>query len=102
MTRRGVEAAAHQSAIWQLTNPSQGDAVKLTGSSDNEKAAAAEATQLLADSLTYAGSVNNAAALTVDGGADLQTCSCTSRTITITGAPVHGRRADGLRRSRLP
>jgi uncharacterized repeat protein (TIGR01451 family) len=83
----GVEAAAHQSAIWQLTNPSQGDAVKLTGPSVEEKAAAAKATQLLTDSVTYAGSVNNAADLTVDGGADLQTCSCTSRMITITGAP---------------
>jgi uncharacterized repeat protein (TIGR01451 family) len=83
----GVQAAAHQSAIWQLTNPSQGDAVKLTGSSTNEKDAAAKATQLLTDSTTYAGTVSNAADLTVEGGADLETCSCTSRTITITGAP---------------
>jgi uncharacterized repeat protein (TIGR01451 family) len=83
----GVQAAAHQSAIWQLTNPSQGDAVKLTGTSDKEKDAAAKASQLLSDSLVYAGSVNNAAGLTVDGGADLETCSCTSRMITITGAP---------------
>jgi uncharacterized repeat protein (TIGR01451 family) len=82
-----IHAAAHQSAIWQLTNPSSGNAVKLTGSSANEQSAAAEATQLLKDSTTYAPSVTNAAALSVDGGADVVTCSCTSRTVTITGAP---------------
>ena len=82
-----AQAAAHQSAIWQLTNPSQGDAVKLTGSSSKEQDAAAEATQLLTDSLIYAGSVTTPPPSAVDGGADLQTCSGTSRMITITGAP---------------
>jgi uncharacterized repeat protein (TIGR01451 family) len=83
----GVEGAAHQSAIWQLTNPSSGSSVLVGGASANEHAAAARATQLLADSSTYAASVSNAASLSIDGGADLQTCGGTSRTVTVTGAP---------------
>jgi uncharacterized repeat protein (TIGR01451 family) len=83
----GVEAAAHQSAIWSLTNPSSPNSTTITGSSANELAAAARAAQLVGDSATNYASVLNAANLSVDGGADLHTCSGTSRTITITGSP---------------
>ena len=83
----GVEGAAHQSAIWQLTNPGSGSSILVGGTSVNEKAAAARASQLLTDSATYAASVTNGAALSIDGGADLQTCAGTSRTVTVTGSP---------------
>ncbi len=83
----GVEGAAHQSAIWQLTNPSSGNAVKITGASTNEQNAAARATQLLGDSAVHFASVNNAADLSIDGGAALHTCAGTSRTVTVTGSP---------------
>jgi uncharacterized repeat protein (TIGR01451 family) len=83
----GVQGAAHQSAIWHLTNPSATNVINITGSSANEVAAAARASQLLADSATYFASVKNGAALSVDGGSTLQTCAGTSRTVTVTGSP---------------
>jgi uncharacterized repeat protein (TIGR01451 family) len=83
----GVQGAAHQSAIWQLTNPSQGNSIKIGGTSANEVAAAGRATQLLTDSATNYASVNNAAALSIVGGADLQTCANTARSVTVTGSP---------------
>ena len=83
----GVQGAAHQSAIWQLTNPSSGNSIKIGGGSANEVAAAGRATQLLADSATNYAKVNNTANLSIDGGADLQTCANTARTVTITGSP---------------
>jgi hypothetical protein len=46
----GVEGAAHQSAIWHLTNPSSPSYIDITGSSAVEQAAAARSDQLLADS----------------------------------------------------
>jgi uncharacterized repeat protein (TIGR01451 family) len=83
----GVEGAAHQSAIWHLTNPSSPSVIDITGSSTNEKAAAARAAQLLADSATYFASVSNGGDLSIDGGAALHTCAGTSRTVTVTGSP---------------
>jgi uncharacterized repeat protein (TIGR01451 family) len=83
----GVQGAAHQSAIWQLTNPSSGNSIKIGGGSANEVAAAGRATQLLADSATNYASVKNAAALSIVGGADLQTCANTARSVTVTGSP---------------
>ena len=83
----GVQGAAHQSAIWQLTNPSSGNSIKIGGGSANEVAAAGRATQLLADSATNYAKVTNAANLSIDGGADLQTCANTARTVTVTGSP---------------
>ncbi len=83
----GVQGAAHQSAIWHLTNPSSPSVINIQGSTANDQAAIARSTQLLADSATYFASVNNAAALSVDGGATLQTCAGTSRTVTVTGSP---------------
>jgi uncharacterized repeat protein (TIGR01451 family) len=83
----GVQGAAHQSAIWQLTNPSSTDAGRIAGSSTDEQQASARATQLLADSAVYSPSVTNSAALSVDGGGALHTCAGTSRTLTVTGSP---------------
>ena len=83
----GVQGAAHQSAIWHLTNPSSPNVIDIKGTSTDDQTAIARAAQLLADSATYFASVNNAAALSVDGGATLQTCAGTSRTVTITGSP---------------
>ena len=83
----GVEAAAHQSAIWHLTNPSTPSIIDITGSSAAEQAAAARSAKLLADSAANYASVTNAAALSIDGGAATQTCAGTSRTVTVTGSP---------------
>ena len=97
----GVEAAAHQSAIWQLTNPSSPNSTEITGSSPNELAAAARAAQLVGDSATNYASVLNAANLSVDGGADLHTCSGTSRTITDHRLALHRRDPDADRQRPL-
>jgi uncharacterized repeat protein (TIGR01451 family) len=83
----GVEGAAHQSAIWHLTNPSSPNVIDISGGSANEKAAIARSAQLVTDSQTSYASVNNAADLSVDGGASVQTCGGTSRTVTVTGSP---------------
>jgi uncharacterized repeat protein (TIGR01451 family) len=83
----GVEGAAHQSAIWHLTNPSSPNVIDIAGSSTNDKNAAARAAQLLADSATYFASVDNTGGLSIDGGAALHTCAGTSRTVTVTGSP---------------
>ena len=45
----GVEGAAHQSAIWQLTNPSSPSVTRITGSLPAEQATAARTTQLVND-----------------------------------------------------
>ena len=86
--RHGVEGAAHQSAIWQLTNPSSPqldqDHRQLEPTSRPRPRARPSS---LADSATNFASVNNTADLSVDGGADLQTCAGTSRTVTVTGSP---------------
>jgi uncharacterized repeat protein (TIGR01451 family) len=83
----GVEGAAHQSAIWHLTNPSSPTYIDITGTSAPEKAAAARSDELLTDSQANYASVKNTADLSVDGGSTLQTCSGTSRTVTVTGSP---------------
>ena len=57
----------------------RGNSIKIGGgNAPNEVAAAGRATQLLADSATYYASVKNAADLSIDGGADLQTCADTA------------------------
>jgi uncharacterized repeat protein (TIGR01451 family) len=83
----GVEGAAHQSAIWHLTNPSSPSYIDITGTSASEQAAAARSAQLVSDSQANYASVNNAANLSVGGGSAVQTCSGTSRTVTVTGSP---------------
>jgi uncharacterized repeat protein (TIGR01451 family) len=87
------EAAAHQSAIWHLTNPNSPQVINIavngtsTADRKTQSDAAAESAQLLTDSATYYASVKNAADLSVDGGATLQTCAGTNRTVTVTGSP---------------
>jgi uncharacterized repeat protein (TIGR01451 family) len=83
----GVQGAAHQSAIWHLTNPSSPGTINITGSSANELAAASLSAKLVSDSQTNYASVTNVADLSIDGGADAQTCAGTSRTVTVTGSP---------------
>ena len=83
----GVEGAAHQSAIWQLTNPSSPTVTRITGSLPAEQATAARTTQLVTDAKADYASVANTGDLSVDGGADLHTCGGTSRTVTVTGSP---------------
>ncbi len=75
-----IQAAAHQSAIWQITNPGPGGV--LTDSQGRAIAA-----QLVADSTTYAADATNGAALDVQGGADATSCAGTTRTIVVTGTP---------------
>jgi uncharacterized repeat protein (TIGR01451 family) len=76
-----TEAAAHQSAIWQITNP--GDA----GAFLTDAAGKARAAQLFTDSATYAGDATNGASLDVQGGVNSTTCAGTARTIVVTGTP---------------
>ena len=83
----GVEAAAHQSAIWHLTNPSSPNIINISGNSASDTAAIARSAQLVTDSQANYASVNNAADLSIDGGAAAQTCSGTSRAVTVTGSP---------------
>jgi uncharacterized repeat protein (TIGR01451 family) len=83
----GVQGAAHQSAIWHLTNPSSPGTINITGSSANELAAASLSAKLISDSQANYASVANVADLSIDGGADAQTCAGTSRTVTVTGSP---------------
>ncbi len=75
-----LQAAAHQSAIWQITNP--GPAGVLTDSLGK-----VIATQLIADSTTFGTFATNGAALDVQGGADATSCAGTTRTIVVTGTP---------------
>ena len=75
-----IQAAAHQSAIWQITNPGPGGVL-------TDSLGRAIAAQLLADSTTYAAHATNAAALDVQGGADATSCAGTTRTIVVTGTP---------------
>jgi uncharacterized repeat protein (TIGR01451 family) len=83
----GVEGAAHQSAIWQLTNPSSPSIIDITGSQPAEQATAARTVQLVTDAKANYASVTNTGDLSVDGGADLHTCGGTSRTVTVSGSP---------------
>jgi uncharacterized repeat protein (TIGR01451 family) len=83
----GVQGAGHQSAIWHLTNPSSPSTIDITGPSADEVAAAALSAKLVTESQANYASVMNAADLSIDGGGDAQTCSGTSRTVTVTGTP---------------
>jgi uncharacterized repeat protein (TIGR01451 family) len=77
-----TEAAAHQSAIWQITNPTAGPATLLT-----DAAGKALAAQLFANSATFAADATKGASLDVQGGADVTSCAGTTRTIVVTGTP---------------
>jgi uncharacterized repeat protein (TIGR01451 family) len=76
-----LQAAAHQSAVWQVTNPLSSAAL-LTD--PNGRAVAA---QLLADSATHAADATRGASIDVQGGADATTCAGTTRTVVVTGTP---------------
>ena len=83
----GVEGAAHQSAIWQLTNPSSPSVINIGGSQPAEVATAARTAKLVTDAKANYASVANTGDLSIDGGADLHTCGGTSRTVTVSGSP---------------
>ena len=76
-----TQAAAHQSAIWQVTNPGE-PAALLT-----DAAGKAIAAQLFADSATYAADATTGASVNVQGGANTTSCAGTTRTIVVTGTP---------------
>jgi uncharacterized repeat protein (TIGR01451 family) len=76
-----LQAAAHQSAVWQVTNPLSAGALL---SDPNGRAVAAK---LLADSATHAADAVRGASIDVQGGADTTTCAGTTRTIVVTGTP---------------
>jgi uncharacterized repeat protein (TIGR01451 family) len=76
-----TEAAAHQSAIWQVTNP--GLPAALLG----DAAGKARATQLFNNSATFAADATKGASLDVQGGANTTSCAGTTRTIVVTGTP---------------
>jgi uncharacterized repeat protein (TIGR01451 family) len=75
------QAAAHQSAIWQITNP--GDPGALLSDVGGQAIAA----QLVANSLTHAGDATKGASVDVTGGANSTSCAGTTRTIVVTGTP---------------
>lgn len=79
---RDFEAAAHQKAIWLLTNPTTEDLTDPTGSNPTLPA---RAQQLLADSARYASGVGRTPAL-APVGADV--CAGATRTLRVTGAPL--------------
>jgi uncharacterized repeat protein (TIGR01451 family) len=74
-----VQAAAHQSAIWQITN---GTAGVLT-----DPNAQAIAHQLVLDATTHAADAGKNASIDVVGGATSPSCAGTTRTIIVTGTP---------------
>jgi uncharacterized repeat protein (TIGR01451 family) len=75
-----LQAAAHQSAIWQITNPGPGGVL-------TDSAGRAVAAQLVADASTFAADATTGATLNVQGGADATSCAGTTRTILVTGTP---------------
>jgi uncharacterized repeat protein (TIGR01451 family) len=76
-----TQAAAHQSAIWQVTNPNT-PAAQL-----DDPAGKALAAQLVAQANANAANATKQAALDVVGGAGNPSCAGTTRTITVSGTP---------------
>jgi uncharacterized repeat protein (TIGR01451 family) len=76
---RNNEAAAHQLAVWLLTDAPGGATVTA-----NDPAALARANELLGQSATYGPSSTTTPALTAQGA---ETCGQTARTIRVSGAP---------------
>ncbi len=80
------ELAAHQRAIWSLTNPSTpGQPANPAEPILASDAFNARANQLFLDSATYAGAVAQQPSITATGAA---VCSGTARTLHVTGAPL--------------
>jgi uncharacterized repeat protein (TIGR01451 family) len=75
-----LQSAAHQSAIWQVTDP--GPAALLT-----DPAGRAVATQLVSNANLHAADASKGASIDVIGGAASPTCAGTSRTVIVTGTP---------------
>ena len=83
----GDLAAAHQLAIWRITNPANGPSISESAIYDDAANAAnpSLATRLLSEAQVSGSTANNAAAIT--GGGGDATCVGTTRALTITGAP---------------
>jgi uncharacterized repeat protein (TIGR01451 family) len=80
------ELAAHQKAVWLLTNPSTpGQPANPSEPILVSPAFIARANQLLADAATYAGSVGQQPSITATGPA---VCSGAARTLHVTGTPL--------------
>lgn len=82
-TQRDIEAAAHQNAVWRLTNPLT--APNSTDPRNNDPAVVARGQQLFDASATYGPNVGQTPAI-VPVGADV--CSGASRTLRISGSPL--------------
>ncbi len=82
-TQRDIEAAAHQNAVWRLTNPIT--APNSTDPRNNDPAVVARGQQLFDASATYGPNVGQTPAI-VPVGADV--CSGASRTLRISGSPL--------------
>lgn len=82
-TQRDVEAAAHQNAVWRLTNPIT--APNSTDPRNSDPAVVARGQQLFGASATYGPNVGQTPAI-VPVGADV--CSGASRTLRISGSPL--------------
>lgn len=82
---KNFELAAHQHAIWQLTNPSTpGQPSNPAEPLLTSPAFLARSNALVADSATFAAGVGSAPGIVPTGAA---TCSGTSRTLQLTGTP---------------
>jgi uncharacterized repeat protein (TIGR01451 family) len=75
------QAAAHQSAIWQITNP--GD----PGGILTNPAAQTIAANLVTQATAHAGDATKGASINVTGGSGSTTCAGTTRTVVVTGTP---------------
>ena len=83
----GDLAAAHQLAIWRITNPLNGPTVPETSVYDDPANATSPslASRLLAEAQAFGLSANNGA--TIVGGGGAPNCMGTTRAVTVTGAP---------------
>jgi uncharacterized repeat protein (TIGR01451 family) len=71
--------AAHQSAVWQYTNPGNEDGVS------GDLAVAAEATEIVADAALNGAAAQRAPSMAVTGAS--APCGAGTRTVQVTGAP---------------
>jgi uncharacterized repeat protein (TIGR01451 family) len=75
-----LQAAAHQSAIWQITDPVP---AALLASPTGQ----AVATQLVSNANLHAADATKGASVDIVGGAGATSCAGTSRTVIVTGTP---------------
>lgn len=81
--QRAFEAAAHQMAVWRLTNP--GSAPDSADARTDDPAIAARSQQLVDASATHGPNVGRAPAIAPVGP---DVCSGTNRTLRVTGSPL--------------